>query len=821
MANYKKDKKEIYSLGGSQEIDIKLSENAHSKVLKALFNDTYKDKWRFVIEAISNGYDACIEANKPVWVNVITKIKSSNENKDDSHLNYDWLESEDSEDSSNLVIIQDKGIGMSIEDIKNVYSKVMKSGSEGKKNKVGYYGIGSKAPFKMTDIFYISTVKDGKKLSVSLSIREEGYSIKILNSEDTNEESGTSVIVPIPEEELLGSYYDKSIYVEVEKRLKEVAPIEGIYFNNKKINPHIEKDIKGDYYYYFPTTNDYDYLRGRGLTNTSNITFAVGTVIYNIKIDDINDYNKRKIFLEKLKQLAKFNKPFIISVPIDSVVPTLSREEIKEIRDVDLVLKRIDEVIAREYEKYKTDTDLEKLIFYTNMGIIRSFKNKKLEDFIRKYDSMPNNNSNKLYKFLNFISKNLISYTESSTLRYVNYEKVSGYEDIGYYELEYTKSFTALTHFLSYLCKIEGVLKPDFFLVKERAHLRTHRMRKRLLDKSKNGFCFVFCLEEMFDLEEELYIDFLNHLIGDLEIIELPSVRRDYTSKKKTVKNGELTYALLYSSISSNDEKEIFYDGSYITRYGDTIKKVKDYFNSSNKELYYITASDLKKYRKEGLKKSLIFAFILGNNEIIRVSKSTAKELENEVNAVDFNTVCSPEFVISKTYKSILTPLFNSYFKQISKAGISHDGFVKEFKESFNYENFFLSCDNDLSFLKNKCHGETYFLPRILEDIYVDIFKELGYETLVEGLISLDYKESKDLKDLIKSTYNKRAFCSVFCLKQIGIDINSSDLIKKVKNSFYLTKNLPPFIFEHEVEKFTKDVPHIYMKYKNFITSIK
>lgn len=100
-------------------------------------------------------------------------------------------------DSPNYVV-KDCGIGMSRDDIKNIYAKYGKSTKRKTNDQVGAFGLGCKSALTITQQFTVVTVKDGWRTTVLITKSENGVAdVNVVNHSETTEESGTTVKIPV------------------------------------------------------------------------------------------------------------------------------------------------------------------------------------------------------------------------------------------------------------------------------------------------------------------------------------------------------------------------------------------------------------------------------------------------------------------------------------------------------------------------------------------------------------------------------------------------------------------------------------------------
>lgn len=94
--------------------------------------------------------------------------------------------------------IRDRGVGLSADEIRTVYSQYGASTKRGTNEAVGMLGIGCKSALAYTDQFTVAGVKDGERTLVSLTVNAEGAGeVLILSQEPTTEPNGVTVTVPV------------------------------------------------------------------------------------------------------------------------------------------------------------------------------------------------------------------------------------------------------------------------------------------------------------------------------------------------------------------------------------------------------------------------------------------------------------------------------------------------------------------------------------------------------------------------------------------------------------------------------------------------
>lgn len=140
--------------------------------LMSVLTELYADPIMAVVrEYITNAYDSHIEAGqtKPIEVTLPNAFKSE-------------------------FVVQDYGVGMSLEELEEIYSKYGASTKRDSNDYVGMLGLGCKSALAYADQFWVVSVKDGKR-TVALITRDEdgGSSIDIKEHEATSEPNGFTV----------------------------------------------------------------------------------------------------------------------------------------------------------------------------------------------------------------------------------------------------------------------------------------------------------------------------------------------------------------------------------------------------------------------------------------------------------------------------------------------------------------------------------------------------------------------------------------------------------------------------------------------------
>lgn len=119
--------------------------------------------------------------------------------------------------------IRDYGKGLSHEDMKNIFCSYGESTKRNSNEFIGQLGIGSKSGFAYGDNFLVTSFNEGKKTVYNCVVDKSGVgSLLYLTSEDSDEESGLEISIPVKNSDLtdfkvkaLGFYKYWNVYPNV------------------------------------------------------------------------------------------------------------------------------------------------------------------------------------------------------------------------------------------------------------------------------------------------------------------------------------------------------------------------------------------------------------------------------------------------------------------------------------------------------------------------------------------------------------------------------------------------------------------------------
>ena len=123
--------------------------------------------------------------------------------------------------------VEDFGIGLDADDVKNIISKYGKSTKRESTTELGMMGLGFKAPLAYSSSFYFVCRKDGMERKYMMYEGEDVNTIDLLHEAPTTERNGVKVIVPV-------KYQDQ---YQFKKKIKEqLCYFEDVYFDVSTID---------------------------------------------------------------------------------------------------------------------------------------------------------------------------------------------------------------------------------------------------------------------------------------------------------------------------------------------------------------------------------------------------------------------------------------------------------------------------------------------------------------------------------------------------------------------------------------------------------
>lgn len=210
---------DITVVGG--EVSSSFSIAMNGKAFKVLSDTLYQDKIGSMVREVScNARDSHVAAGK---ADVAFEI----------HLpdNFEpWFS------------VKDYGLGLSHEDVKNVFTVYFQSTKDQSNDAIGAFGLGAKTPFSYTDQFTVTSVKDGKLTIYSAYITSEYIpNIRVMHEQDTDQPNGVEIKVSAKNED----FYKFHAAVSNQLRFFKVKPVikNCNYFSFEEIQTSYSSDV--------------------------------------------------------------------------------------------------------------------------------------------------------------------------------------------------------------------------------------------------------------------------------------------------------------------------------------------------------------------------------------------------------------------------------------------------------------------------------------------------------------------------------------------------------------------------------------------------
>jgi hypothetical protein len=223
--------------------------------------------------------------------------------------------------------VEDFGIGLDADDVKNIISKYGKSTKRNSNTELGMMGLGFKAPLAYSSSFYFICRKDGMERKYMMYEGEDTNTIDLLYEKATTEANGVKVIVPV-------DYYDRH---DFKTKIKEqLAYFENVYFDCGDLVDNNFSIFRNELFQFSE------------LASESYLHLCLDNVYYPI------DFQKLGIDSISFPIALRFSLT-------DGLFPTPNRESIRYTKEgKEIILKRISELadfFVNKYNEQVQDTD--------------------------------------------------------------------------------------------------------------------------------------------------------------------------------------------------------------------------------------------------------------------------------------------------------------------------------------------------------------------------------------------------------------------------------------------------------------------------------
>ena len=292
----------------TEKHSFRIESSAHA--FRILSNSIYSDKISSIIrEIVSNAYDSHVRAGTPdreIYIHLPTYEKK-------------------------FFSVRDYGVGLTDEEMIDIYSVYFSSNKTNSNSEIGGFGLGAKSPFSYTDKFLIKIFKDNKLTSYQARINNTGTPELIkVSIEDSEEESGVEVIVPIDPNDI-GDWKSKASIIK--------------YFNTN-ISNIFSKNHNGAIY------SDETFILYEKYYNSEGDRLIIGKVPYPIRFDNQNlDRNWHNLLAKNWSR--NFNIEIHLNIGDVELVP--SREELVYSKELNKLLNEKFNEFKIRYIKFVQD----------------------------------------------------------------------------------------------------------------------------------------------------------------------------------------------------------------------------------------------------------------------------------------------------------------------------------------------------------------------------------------------------------------------------------------------------------------------------------
>jgi hypothetical protein len=322
-----KDQKSIKedAISPYETLALSISEDGIEHLMGTLTNLYSRPVEAVFREYVSNGLDSHLKAKqkKPVEVTI-------------SDSGFKTIDGELKRYTGYLKI-RDHGVGMTKDDIVNVYSRYASSTKRDSNEQIGAFGLGAKSALAISERFDVSSVKDGVKIDFFIKMNNRGVGVvHFVSEEKTKEENGVTVWVPLGENKHYKDMMDivqKGQFFKTWKRgtvlFNGTEPdVKDSVYNTDKFLPIFlgEHELAWINFVKPDSTRSYNYSRLPSLS-ISGIMYNVDAAAArgtNAGLNKLVESSSGK-FIQRLKEN---DISVVLNLPIGSVDLTPSREEI-------------------------------------------------------------------------------------------------------------------------------------------------------------------------------------------------------------------------------------------------------------------------------------------------------------------------------------------------------------------------------------------------------------------------------------------------------------------------------------------------------------
>jgi hypothetical protein len=285
---------------------------ASAKAFSILSDGLYSNKIRAIVRELStNALDSHIaagRADQPFTVNIPNILAP-------------WFS------------VRDYGVGLSHEEVKEIYTSYFTSTKSDSDDFVGALGLGSKSPFSYTDNFSVTAIKDGRKGLYSAYIDDTGVpSIALMSETETDEPNGVEVRLGVNDRDDFYKFAREAAYVYKHFAVRPEITGESVEFKDTE---YFRKDILPG-------------IHIRKNSYHSRNVIVMGSIEYPIQLPHgaLRGFGSDRVSENQLQHISN-SGDFEIHVPIGAVEMSASREELSYTsKTIDFIYKTFCDIDA-------------------------------------------------------------------------------------------------------------------------------------------------------------------------------------------------------------------------------------------------------------------------------------------------------------------------------------------------------------------------------------------------------------------------------------------------------------------------------------------
>jgi hypothetical protein len=760
---------------GAKEFSI---DTSNQMIVSILRDKLYSNKIAAVCrEVASNSRDANREAGKgdtPITISI-------------------YKEESITDEVQTFISFQDSGVGINPERIENVFLKYGSSTKRNSNTQTGGFGIGAKTPFAYNNEFLIETVSEddkGKRLKCiyqAIIMNETGFetsSLIPISEEETTENTGTKIIVPIKERDI----YDFEKEVLKATMFWSAKPIyQGfVSFNNIKVTTEVSNDnwtiVKGNYknilgvssYEMFLLVDEIPYIFDHRKVNSIDFVGITKSFIVDVSTSTWKDESINMIISFKTGELSLSASREEIEYTEGNLLKIQS--EIQKV-EVDLI-KKVKQIIEEK------ETLIEKTFF------LNSIRTSESADVLGQY-------LKKIELFERIKEEYNISYSIKDILK--KHLLIPGYSVSGKIEIHYFRKGSSQI-MLSKKTKKENnnitllkeELENSIILFKSSGYRMDSQINRTLVNLKKNIFIFTYD-SILLNFEKNSFKNELSELLAPINVDVL-----EYSEIEKT-KAPKRTYEYVGERVKQDKNIRTIYFRDF--KLGG-ILKCSEKYNVSEKQLSVIP-------------EKLIIIPLLEGEELKNLDKRSVKiknyikefDIEYLKNVDSDDVIC---FILNLGYRIIIVGSNDEYDKikntphttveKFFNKFLKNPNVISEFKKQINEEYItgagFIKADSDEY---SKITSTTYMTALSLVGFNIDNFKIFKKESVTET-----QEETTKEISIVKNVYsfsNVKSAIKTHLKQQFSIGKFENYLSHEILKSFETKLKEQYPIFHYALEQ--------------------